>query len=271
MDKAYEGFLQSRLMWQASIFEIAQFDLPLDSLIMKNLAIVPRDRRLGHQAEFVFLELLNASPIYEVVAHFIQLIEQKKTLGELDYIVKDIVTDEILHIELTYKFYILDPTITEPIGRLVGPNRKDTFLQKLSKTRDKQLPLLYSVPSREILGNLNIKVEEIRQMVAFYGHVFLPIGMTSIGIEGVSEDTISGYWISHDQFTSEDESHKDYVYYLPFKYEWLHIPHSDQQWISHNEIVKKISDTLKGGRSEMLWKRDAEEEGILVERFFVIP
>jgi hypothetical protein len=108
-------------------------------------------------------------------------------------------------------------------------------------------------------------------MVAFYGHVFLPIGMTSIGIEGVSEDTISGYWISDDQFTSEDESHKDYVYYLPFKYEWLHIPHSDQQWISHNEIVKKISDTLKGGRSEMLWKRDAGEEGILVERFFVIP
>ncbi|MGK0317810.1 MAG: hypothetical protein ACI86M_004056, partial [Saprospiraceae bacterium] len=38
---------------------------------------------------------------FVVLAHSIQLIHDKRTLGELDYIIQNVDTKEVLHIELT--------------------------------------------------------------------------------------------------------------------------------------------------------------------------
>ena len=268
MKKAYHGFLNSHLLWKGDHFGMCQFELPKLTVELTNLPHVPIDRRLGHQAEFVFLQFLNSSPAFEVIAHSIQLIDNKRTLGELDYIIRNKATNEILHIELTYKFYILDPSQPEGVDQLVGPNRKDTFVKKLNKTKNKQLPLLFSDSSRAILKDLGLTIDEIGQRVAFYGHVFLPVGMDSIDIDGLSEDCVAGNWLSSDAF--EAEIGQQYLYYLPFKYEWLHIPHENQLWMNHHEIITKIANTISEGRSVMLWKKKIGKEETEIERFFVL-
>jgi hypothetical protein len=48
----------------------------------------------------------------------IQVIEDKKTIGEIDFIIEDKNTKQVIHMELAYKFY-LDPSISsEPITGL---------------------------------------------------------------------------------------------------------------------------------------------------------
>lgn len=269
MDKAYQGFMKSQLIWGGTAFGMTQFELPILNINLSDLPPVPIDRRLGHQAEFVFLQLLNFCQEFVVLAHSIQLIQDKRTLGELDYIIQNVETKEVLHVELTYKFYILDKEIINPIDRIVGPNRKDTFIAKLNKTRDRQMPLLYSEPSIVALKNLNLHVADIRQMVAFYAHIFVPYVDRVFHIDNLNEDCIAGYWVSRDQFLLN--VFKNYVYYLPYKFEWLHIPHHDRLWKNYHDIMDEIPSSLDEKRSVMLWQRKVSEGEADIGRFFVCP
>lgn len=266
IDKAYEGFLISQPFWEGIKFGMTQFELPACSIDLSQLPTVPTDRRLGHQAEFVFLQLLNACYEYEVLAHSIQLIHKKQTLGELDYIIQNVKTKEVLHIELTYKFYIVDKAIAIPLDQIIGPNRKDTFAFKLNKTRDKQMPLLYSDPSIRILDNMELDVTNIRQMVAFYAHIFVPYDDRTFQIDNLNEDCVVGYWVTQDQVQTDE--FKSCVYYKPSKSEWLHIPHNNKPWMSFEEIIELVSVSLSENRAVMLWKNNENDRGI--ERFFIL-
>jgi hypothetical protein len=206
---------------------------------------------------------------FVVLAHSIQLIHDKRTLGELDYIIQNVDTKEVLHIELTYKFYILDKTIPVPIDQLIGPNRKDTFVKKVIKTRDKQMPLLYSEPSRAALKELGLDVANIRQRVAFYAHIFVPYLDRSFHIDNLNEDCIAGYWVSRDQVALE--VFKSFVYYIPSKTEWLHILHHERPWKSYHEIMDELSSILDEKRSVMLWQKNKSDEEADIGRLFVCP
>ena len=267
MDKAYQGFMKSQLIWSGRAYGMTQFELPILSIDLSALPPVPTDRRLGHQAEFIFLQLLNSCSKFIVLAHSIQLIHNKRTLGELDYIIQNVDTKEVLHIELTYKFYILDRTIPDPIDQLVGPNRRDTFVKKLNKTRDKQMPLLYSEPSIEALKDLDLNVANIRQLVAFYAHIFVPYLDRTFQIDNLNGDCIAGYWVSRDQILSE--VFNSYVYYRPSKSEWLHIPHHERPWKSYHEMMDEVSSIVDGNRSVMLWKSGESDLGDDIERIFI--
>ena len=265
IDKAYEGFLESRLIWFGDKYGMTQFVLPVETLNLSNLPKIPSNRRLGHQAEFVFLHLLHACAEFDVLAHSIQLIEDKRTLGELDFIIQNVKTEEVLHVELTYKFYILDRSISAPIDQLIGPNRKDTFVKKLRKTRDQQMPLLYSQSGRDIVRGLGLEIEAIKQYVAFYAHVFVPYMDRIFNVDNLNEKCVIGYWVTQQEFQIEE--FKSCTYYYPIKSEWMHIPHQDVLWSGYNRIMDDISSQIKEGRSVMLWKKGEGNE--LIERFFI--
>jgi len=62
---------------------------------------------------------------YTILAKNLQIIAEKKTLGELDFIV-EAPANEFIHIEMVYKFYLYDPDRKGSwIEKLVGPNLKD--------------------------------------------------------------------------------------------------------------------------------------------------
>ena len=195
------------------------------------------------------------------------MIHDKRTLGELDYIIQNVLTKEVLHIELTYKFYILDKAISDPIDQIIGPNRKDSFVKKLKKTRDKQLPLLHSEPSKRALKTIGLDVANIRQIVAFYAHIFVPYVDRTFQIENLNEDCIAGFWVSREQILSE--VFKNYVYYCPNKSEWLHIPHHEKPWLSYQEVMNEVSSTLDEKRSVMLWLKDENKLSTNIKRIFL--
>lgn len=271
--KHITGFMDTAPLWKNEQFNLLQFKIPqisLESFIPKP---IPTNLRLGHQIEHIFKQLLDHSENYTVLAHNIQIKKGNNTIGEIDFIVEHKGVDirfresikKILHIELTYKFYIIDPNISDPIHRLMGPNRKDMFFTKMEKTRDKQLPLLFTKEGKEALKSLSISTENIVQQTAFLGQLFTPYNKKIPCIRPLNIECISGFWISFDNFSKDP--FKQYTYYIPQKYEWLHKPHKDVVYRSHYNILLDINMKHINQRSPMVWIKKATT---VFEKCFVV-
>jgi len=248
MDKSFEGFLQSNLLWSENEFGLDQFLLRYGALDYSRIRPIPKKLRLGHQVEHIFLELLKVSNFYKVIAHSIQLIVYKQTLGELDFIVKELDTDQLVHIELAYKFYLLDPTMDGPIEGLVGPNRGDAFTYKLDKTLNKQLPLLYSDAARD---RLKIDVDNVIQKVAFYGQIFIPFDMATPDLGVLNSNCIKGYYMNLERFVNCD--FESFKFHFPTKSDWIHIPYQNVKWMNFEAAILLINERHSKYRSPMIW------------------
>lgn len=255
MSKSYEGFLQSNLLWSNTEFGLEQFVIEYGKLDFSRLWPVPDKLRLGHQVEHIYLQLLKASNKYKVFARSIQLIEHKRTLGELDYIIKLLDSDEIIHVELTFKFYLLDPNMDGVVQGLVGPNRGDAFSYKLDKTKNKQFPLLYTDAAKK---RLKIDVDQITQKVAFYGEIFTPYKLAIHDLGVLNIDCIKGVYLPLDQFRKEE--FESYTFHFPTKSQWIHIPHINVKWMDFKSAVELIKERHAIYRSPMIWLRKSESE-----------
>ena len=154
--KLVQGFTNTQPLWRGTQFGIPQFRLPSIDLRTFTPTPIPTKLRLGHQVEHVFIQNLESHPDYTILAHSLQIKRNKQTIGELDFLVR--YKEQLYHIELSCKFYLIDPSITESIHCLVGPNRSDAFFKKIEKTQQKQLPLLYC---EECLQQLHLKPDII--------------------------------------------------------------------------------------------------------------
>lgn len=97
-----------------------------------------KSSRLGVYAEYLLAYFFESSSEIEMLLHNYQLIHEKQTIGEVDYIIKW--ENRLIHIELAVKYYLaLEPT--EDRKRWVGSNGKDCLYDKLDKVKNHQLPL----------------------------------------------------------------------------------------------------------------------------------
>ena len=151
-----------------STFDLSQLHLATDLDFS-----LPTNVRLGHLAEKVVSELIKSSTNYKVVYENIQIIEAKKTIGEIDFIVEEVTTEQAIHVELAYKIYLFDPSISsEEVNNWIGPNRNDSLTEKLEKLKRKQFPLLYHSGVKSILKGL--KIEEVSQGLCLLVSLFIP-------------------------------------------------------------------------------------------------
>lgn len=261
--KLFEGFIHTQPLWKQEQFGLRQFrmpDLDLDNFTPKPIL---KTIRLGHQVEFVFLQMLEAHPDYEVLAHSIQVRKGNRTIGELDFIVRH--NNQVYHIELSCKFYLIDPDITEPIHRLVGPNRGDMFFTKLDKTKEQQLPLLHSSSCLPQLQELTIDPDRVIQQVYFIAQLYVPMIGKMPSIRPLNKQCITGSWMRMKDF--EEDSFRESVYYIPYKNEWLHLPHDDVAWNSHFETLLEINVRHINKKSPMLWRKLPDGS---LDKFFVV-
>ena len=151
MNKAqYIGFLNTPPLWENKQFDIQQFEFPSLDLHSFHPAPIPKNIRLGHQLEYVFKQLVDYSEVYDIVLYNLPIRQEKRTLGEIDFILHDTTGDQLIHVEMTYKFYLVDPAISKPIHRLIGPNKRDRFFDKMEKIKNKQFPILQKLPKSQV-------------------------------------------------------------------------------------------------------------------------
>lgn len=234
-----------------SITGLQTFDLAELNQISDLDFQLPTNVRLGHLAEKIVSELIKSSTNYEVLYENIQIIKEEKTIGELDFILQNKNTKQVLHVELAYKFYLFDPNISsEILNNWIGPNRNDSLKEKLEKLKTKQFPLLYHNCTKSQLDN--IAINEVSQALCFFVSLFIPYEYKP-NFSSVYQKAIKGYYVNFKTFSTLDNSAK--TYYIPSKKEWGMEPSENENWLVFNEIEKQISTSMKEKQAVLCWQK----------------
>ena len=264
------GFINTPGLWRdRDLFNLHQFQFPdyPGKEVMNSAFKIPELRSnfvLGKRMEIFFDYLLGHSQQYEVIAKNLQIYRGKVTLGELDFLVKDLHDNSIYHIELVYKFYLYDP-LGETEDKWIGPNRKDSLIQKISRLKTHQIPLLEAEETREILQSYDLKFQEIKQQVCFKATLFVPKNFKLPELSKIDMACIAGYWIGFKDFSPDGYSR--HSFYAPRKQDWPIDPSTNEEWNSYPEILDQVLEFIKDKRSTLMWMKN-ETGGF--ERFFVV-
>ncbi|QED36885.1 DUF1853 family protein [Antarcticibacterium arcticum] len=265
------GFVKTPPLWNKTpLFGLTQFEFPQiketdDFSPTYEIPELNSNFVLGKRMEFFFDHLLQHSEKYEVIVKNLQIFKGKITLGEIDFLIKDRKTSTPYHIELVYKFYLYDPSFKDPAARWIGPNRKDSLLQKISRLEEQQLPLLYEKETLQILNNYNLPVNEIEQQVCFKATLFLPKGIKQPDTREINTSCFAGYWIRIGDFTNFE--YGDKLFHSPPKQDWPIDPSANEEWVTYIEIHFQIMELLQKKRSPLIWMRSGNN---YFERFFVV-
>lgn len=142
----YEFELHSDSHWleffnayRSRLDELDQDPRPLE-LFLSQL----KSTRLGLQFEmYLWFWLLDSDyHPYTLLDHSIQIIEDKQTIGELDFLVYNRIEHRVEHWEVALKYYL-----AENCGHLnewFGLNKKDTLQRKLQHFTNKQFQFSYA-------------------------------------------------------------------------------------------------------------------------------
>lgn len=261
IQKRYDGFLQTSCLWNGNaIFDLQHFNIPLKS--SKFNSNINEKLRLGKYIErFVSFELAQHSSI-KIISENIQIQKEKITLGELDCI---ILKEGIpIHLEIIYKFYLYDDSVgNSEIDHFIGPNRKDSLVEKLTKLKEKQLPLLYATECEAYLKKVQLSSEKIEQQVYFKAQLFVPLLKKDIQLSKINNNCIVGFYSNLKELEQFSES----KFYIPTKKDWLVLPHEKVNWSSFNEFKQETTAILEREFSPLCWLKKQNGE---IEKFFLV-
>jgi len=213
--------------------------------------ILPEKLRLGHVVEhFVFNELKELDTI-ELLAKNVQIKRKKVTIGEIDSLL--MLSHTPIHLEIIYKFYLYDESVgNSELEHWIGPNRKDSLIEKITKLKNKQLPLLYKLETEQVINQLNLNIQEIQQQVYFKAQLFVPYAMLGIPLRIINNQCIQGYYL-HFNDLAQLNNHQ---FYIPSKLDWLTEVHNDVPWLDYSEGIKVIEESIIQERSPLCWIKD---------------
>lgn len=259
----YLGFKQTNFLWtQTPLLGLKQFYTPTTNQETENICIIEKKYRLGHLVEqFVFHELEQQQDI-TILAKNVQIRNEQQTIGEIDCILEK--ATKSIHLEIVYKFYLYDSSVGQTeLEHWIGPNRKDSFIEKITKLNNKQLPLLYKPETEAILNKLDLDIESIEQHVYFKAQLFVPYKIYNSTLRVINNLCVCGYYLSYNDFIT----FSNHSFYIPEKLDWLVTPHKNVIWLDFDSTKKNIQTLHKQKKSPLCWS--LSPEGMLQKLFIV--
>lgn len=262
----YYGFVNTFSLFTKDINDMEIFQTKNLNIVAYedfNLIMPTMHLPLGKRVEYFFEYLINTNDRYTMIKKNIQIIHNKNTLGELDYILEDKTNKEYLHIELIYKYYVFLEKEKNEVLACMGPNFDDSLQKRLVKLKNKQLPLLYKKESKAYLENIDIK--RIKQKLCFKGNIFLEKNKEEKDLGICNALCIKGSYTNIHTFLSES-SYKNSLYFFPEKQDWLIDIEKCKQWYSYERILEETSAYTQMKRAFLLWV----QKGKIRESLFVV-
>ncbi len=258
----YEGFLKTPLLWKSAIiFGLKQFEIPevypttFEGSFLKRL-------RLGFRVERFVSHLLKQHSSIKILAENIQIQKGTTTLGEIDCLLTK--NEQPIHLEIIYKFYLYDATIgSSELDHWIGPNRNDTLIKKLTKLKEKQLPLLYKPETKSLLEKFNITTENCKQHVYFKAQLFIPYQLENTTFNFINNDCIVGFYINYKKLTQ----FKKCKFYIPSKENWLQKIQIQTNWKAFEPFSQTIELLIQNKTSPLCWLKQPNGE---VFKFFIV-
>lgn len=184
---------------------------PFRKPLARNWAAYQGNRRLGFLYQYLCQQLFSATPRYHSVSEEIQLNQHGRTLGSIDFIVKNSNTEQYEHWEVAVKFYLLQH------GLWYGPNAQDRLDLKLAHMLNHQLPM----STRDVFINTYPLWANAQPNLLMQGRLYVnPFEPEALPDEclgfRLNQSQISGYWCYSHQFSQIEEP-----LYLLDKTQWL--------------------------------------------------
>ena len=256
----YSGFLQTSLLWENSVLGLKQLKLPIKEMTVFNETISDT-LRLGKRVERFVSHQLKQHAAIRVLIENIQIQNKKITVGELDCILN--YDNNPIHLEIVYKFYLYDEQVgTTELDHWIGPNRKDSLISKLTKLKEKQLPLLYNLLTKPLLDSINLEVEDLQQFVCFKAQLFVPY-QKEVKFSLLNKECVNGFYIT----ISELVQFTDCKFYIPSKINWLLEVQTQVKWMSYPLFLAEIHQIIEQKTAPLCWIKFPN--GTL-QKFFVV-
>ncbi len=141
------GFIAGTNWWSAEKLEQEyQIYLPRLAQLDKNPTELKaalkttKSHRLGHYFEALVTFWLQTTSSYELLLSQFPLRNQHRTLGEIDYLVRDLSTGKIIHIEVAVKFYLGKDGLND-MANWHGPGLQDRLDKKFDHLCNHQTQL----------------------------------------------------------------------------------------------------------------------------------
>jgi len=218
--------------------------------------------RLGHLVERFVSNELKSNPSIDILAENVQVKQHKITIGEIDCLLLH--NHAPIHLEIIYKFYLYDESVgNSELEHWIGPNRKDSLIEKITKLKNKQLPLLYKPETAALLANLKLDINTIQQQVYFKAQLFVPLQLRGFPLRLVNNNCIQGYYLRY----SDLDRLNNHQFYIPSKLDWLTQVYPDVAWLDYNEGLKIITTSINQERSPLCWIKD---ENDMLQKIFVV-
>lgn len=270
IEKQFEGFLETPALWENSFQELFQFELPefhtpVQQSLDKDLPSLATNFVMGKRVERFFEWIIQKNPNYKLLAGNMQISRNKITLGELDFLLEDLINQQVYHIEMVYKFYVYDPSLTSEMDRWIGPNRRDTLLQKTEKLKEKQFPLLFKPETDDLLNLLDLNSINILQQACFKANLFVPKELQNQQFPEINNKCVAGIWLHFEDFNST--GYRDFQFYAPKKQDWPILPKHGEIWVNHSEIITQIENSFANKKAPLIW---VKKPGNKFERLFVV-
>ena len=258
----YEGFLQTPKLWVGkTVQNLEQFDLKevQSTVFQENISKV---LRLGKLVERFVSHQIKLDPSISILAENIQIHQNKITLGELDMLLLQ--KKQHIHLEIIYKFYLYDEHVgTSELDRWIGPNRRDSLVQKLNKLTNKQLPIITHEETQNYLNRYGLMPENIQQKVCFKAQLFVHFSKISKIIPIINFDCIAGFYVNWKELVL----FKAYKFYIPTKLDWLVVPKTDVTWLSYEHFIMEVNSLLHKKLAPLCWMKKNNGE---MRKFFVV-
>lgn len=174
------------------------------------LAFMNKTNRLGFYFEklwhFFFIDHRN----FEVLLAHHQVNDGKQTLGEFDFVVRDIKSGRVTHYEVAVKFYLGYQLNKYSTKYWYGANMNDRLDIKLNHMLDHQSKLSTLPSTKQLLNDLNINIDDTR--IILKGRLYLPHNSHSQSINAgtttQTDNTVTHHcqWMTTQTFLDE-QSH----------------------------------------------------------------
>ncbi|WP_456437769.1 DUF1853 family protein [Psychroserpens sp.] len=261
LQRLYQGYLNTQLLWESNpVLGLNQLQFHYDSATLFKRPL-HKQLRLGQLAEqFVFNQLEQFEDC-RILAENIQIQKGKQTLGELDALIE--LDKNSIHLEIVYKFYLYDETLgTSEIEQWIGPNRNDSLIEKLSKLKNKQLPLLYSSDCKSTLEAFDLNTETFQQHVLFKAQLFIPY-QKSIICNQLNKNCINGFYINKIQL----EDFNTCEFHIPSKLDWFLNVDNSVHWLDIESLKTEAEVFLEQSKSPLIWIK--KQDSTLLKSFLV--
>lgn len=225
-------------------------------------------RRLGHYFERLYHYALASILEWPVLLRNTPVRDSSgRTLGELDFVVRNPSSGQLAHIEVAVKFYLGYVDGSETIW--FGPNAHDRLDLKTRRMIDHQCRMTERAETRVMLGTHELE-SPITPAMALPGNLFYPaFGPRASAPGWTHAHHERGYWIRHSDLRRVDFSawtHLQKPHWLG-SYQASHAPNAD--------LTKAALDAvIETNRPRLFAKLEARPDGQGYQeagRYFVVP